>query len=94
MTIRCYPGPPAIQGDAQRLHPHESAGLRAAALHARRVYPGPLGELAHRELTAYADFGYRFATDSLIRRLATEILASHTTTAAGALPIRHAAAPA
>ncbi len=49
--------------------------MRAAALHARRLYPGGLGELAFRELTAYADFGYRFAADALIPRLAGEILA-------------------
>jgi hypothetical protein len=49
--------------------------MRAAGLHARRLYPGPLGELVFRELTAYADFGYQFAADALIPRLAAEILA-------------------
>jgi hypothetical protein len=78
MTIRCYPGPDALPGDADRLPMHESARLRAAALHARRVLPGPLGELVHRELTAYAEFGYRFAADALVPRLADEILALRT----------------
>ena len=50
--------------------------MRAAALHARRRYPGALGELAYRELVAYADFGYRFATDALIPKLVAEILAA------------------
>jgi hypothetical protein len=75
MTIRLYPGPAPITGDADRLPPDESVRLRAAALRARRVLPGPLGELAHRELTAYAEFGHRFGTDALIPRLAAEILA-------------------
>lgn len=55
---------------------HESARLRTAALQARRSYPGPLGELVSRELTAYADFGYRLSNDGLIPRLATAVLAT------------------
>lgn len=80
MTIRLYPAPAAIQGDAGRLAQHESARIRAAALHARRVIAGPLGELVQRELTAYAEFGYRFAADALVPRLATEILAMRAPT--------------
>ncbi len=75
MTIYLYPAPSPIAGDAQRLDLHEASRIRAAALHARRVHPGALGDLLHRELTAYADFGYRFAADALIPRLVTEILA-------------------
>ncbi|MDN5931423.1 MAG: hypothetical protein L0I24_10235 [Pseudonocardia sp.] len=78
MTIRLYPGPDAPHGDADRLPMHETSRLRAAALHARRTIPGPIGELVHRELTAYADFGYRFTVDALIPRIATEILAVRT----------------
>lgn len=70
--------PPPIGGEAVRLHLHEAGRIRAAALHARRTLPGPVGELVHRELTAYAEFGYRFAGDALIPRLATEILAVAT----------------
>lgn len=75
MTIHIHPGPAPITGDADRLSMQEFVRFRAAALHARRTYPGPLGELVARELTAYAEFGYRFAADALIPRLATEILA-------------------
>jgi hypothetical protein len=75
MTIKLFPGPPPIRGDAVPLQFRESARLRAAALHARRVYPGPLGELVSRELSAYADFGYRLSNDGLIPRLATAVLA-------------------
>jgi hypothetical protein len=46
----------------------------AAAERARRVYPGTLGELLHRELSAFAEFGYRLATDDVIPRLAVEVL--------------------
>jgi hypothetical protein len=72
-TTVTAPGP--LGGNAPGLAAHERSRVRAAALHARRVYPGGLGELAYRELVAYADFGYRFAADSLIPRLVAEILA-------------------
>lgn len=55
---------------------HEKSRYRAAAEHARRIYPGPLGELVHRELTAYAEFGYRMAGDGLIPRLTADVLAT------------------
>jgi hypothetical protein len=78
MTIRLFPGAAPVPGDAGQLHLHESARIRAAALHARRVMPGPLGELVYRELSAYAEFGHRFTADALIPRLTTEILAVRT----------------
>lgn len=76
MTIHIHPGPAPIAGDADQLGFQEFVRIRTAALHARRTYPGPLGELVQRELIAYAEFGYRFAADALIPRLVTEILAS------------------
>jgi hypothetical protein len=78
VTIKLFPSPPPIRGDAAPLPPHERSRLRAAALHARRIYPAPLGELVFRELTAYADFGYRLSSDALIPRLATAVLATRT----------------
>lgn len=75
MTIRLFPAPAPIRGDAAEFHADERSRIRAAALHARRIYPGELGELASRELTAYADFGFRFESDGLIPRLAATILA-------------------
>ncbi|MBP2368578.1 hypothetical protein [Pseudonocardia parietis] len=75
MTIRLFPGPPGISGDAPRLALREQGHYRAAAGHARRVIPGPVGELVHRELRAYAEFGHRFGDDALIQRLAAEVLA-------------------
>ncbi len=69
-------GTAPLHGSAPALAAHERSRVRAAALRARRLYPGGLGELAYRELVAYADFGYRFAVDKLIPKLAAEILAT------------------
>ncbi|MDT7742132.1 MAG: hypothetical protein QOE59_1210 [Actinomycetota bacterium] len=62
-------------GRAADLEAHERSRYRAAAEHARRTLPGPLGELASRELAAAADFGHRLGRDALIASLATDILA-------------------
>ena len=75
MLYATHPPSAPLRGDATPLPFHERSRMRAAALHARRLYPGALGELVHRELCAYADFGYRFSNDALIPRLAAEILA-------------------
>ena len=66
---------PRITGDAAALEHHHRGRLRAAAVHAQQVYPGPLGELVSRELRFCADFGYGLATDGLASRLAGEVLA-------------------
>jgi hypothetical protein len=71
-----YPAGPRLRGDARESTAHERSQARAAALHARRLHPGPVGEVLQRELTAYADFGYRFDTDRLVPRLAAEVLAT------------------
>lgn len=48
----------------------------AAAERSLRRYPGPVGELLYRELSAYARFGHRFATaDALIQHLVAHLLA-------------------
>src|SRR5882762_8193077 len=74
MAMQLFPASsPKIQGNATALEPHERARYRAAAWLGRRIYPGPLGELVHRELSAYAEFGYRFSNDGLIPRLAAAI---------------------
>jgi hypothetical protein len=75
MTILTPVGPGSPARRLDQLEAHEKSRLRAAARHARQVYPGDIGELIFRELTAYADFGIRFSVDALIPRLATQILA-------------------
>ncbi|GAA4902687.1 hypothetical protein EV188_1011233 [Actinomycetospora succinea] len=67
--------PPRLRGDAPVLPLHEMSRVRAAAHHARRALPGPLGDLVHRELLAYAEFGHRMTADALIPRLAADVLA-------------------
>ena len=76
MTIMLFPGPDDVPGDAKRLTFHESALYRTAAGRARRIYPGPIGELVFRELSAYVEFGYRLGNEGLIPRLADAVLAA------------------
>jgi hypothetical protein len=67
--------PPAPPATLRRMELHEISRLRAAAAHALRVLPGPLGELAARELIAHAELGYRGAVDALVPKLAQQVLA-------------------
>jgi hypothetical protein len=67
------PRNPQVQ-DLPRLALHERSRYRAAADYARLRYPGPVGELIHHELRAYAEFGHHFASDALVPRLGTDIL--------------------
>ena len=75
MTPLTAVGPQRAPGLADPLQIHEKSRIRAAARHARRVYPGDVGELLYRELNAYAEFGLRLSVDALVPRLATQILA-------------------
>ena len=78
--ITMPPSPPRLHGDAVALRLHEKSRLRAAAHHARRALPGPVGDLVHRELLAYAEFGYRMWDDALIPRVAADVLARSAST--------------
>ncbi|HEY2222258.1 hypothetical protein [Actinomycetospora sp.] len=69
------PAQPIVRGNVAVLDSHEKSRLTAAAHHARRVYPGTVGELVDRELRAYAESGHGLAGDGLALRLAREILA-------------------
>ena len=73
--MHAQPQPATLRGTAPRMDLHEVARLRTAAEHARRVVPGPLGEIAARELRAYADMGFRGAADALVPQLARQVLA-------------------
>ncbi|HEY1967509.1 MAG TPA: hypothetical protein VGH89_06155 [Pseudonocardia sp.] len=52
----------------------ERARLRAAALRAKRVYPGPVGELLSRELLSWEEFGYRLGSRTMIMGIVDEVL--------------------
>ncbi|MFC5137257.1 hypothetical protein ACFPK1_03385 [Actinomycetospora rhizophila] len=67
------PEPADVRGNAAGLSGPERSRYRAAALHARRVFPGALGELLARELRTSADFGY--GAHGLVGRVATQVLA-------------------
>jgi hypothetical protein len=64
-----------IEGDGTALTFDRRARLTAAALRARRLYPGALDELVDRELRSCADFGVEPGEDGLITRLAAQVLA-------------------
>jgi len=42
------------------------------------LYPGPVGQLVHREIQAYLEFGHRLGQTGLITRLAEDVLAATT----------------
>lgn len=57
-----------------RLEPHERGRLRAAAYRATQVYPGPVGQLISRELSAVDEWGYRFVRGSLLAELVDHVM--------------------
>lgn len=57
-----------------RAAPHERHRLRAAAAWAPQVYPGPVGELISRELTAAQEMSWATHGSSLVTRLVDEVL--------------------
>lgn len=73
---------------------HEKMRLRAAAYHATRAYPGPVGELICRELLHWEEFGYRFGGDSSVAELVNHVLAQPRAevAASSAVPTQEAAA--
>jgi hypothetical protein len=53
----------------------ERERIRTAAHHAKKLYPGVVGELINRELEAFLEFGYRtFQGGSVPLRLTEHIL--------------------
>jgi hypothetical protein len=69
-----HEGQARVPGDAERLAYREQVRLRTAALHARRTWPGAVGELVSRELLALAEFGCALDGDSLPARLVAQVL--------------------
>lgn len=80
--------------DVDRLERHEIGRARAAAHHVTRVYPGAVGQLLARELTAYAEFGWRFPRDGLTESAVREILRQDANPAGLRAPRPPARAPA
>jgi hypothetical protein len=57
---------------------HEQMRLRAAAVRATQVYPGPVGELLSRELLSWEEFGYRLGSRSMITGIVDTVLIAPT----------------
>lgn len=74
MAVEASPRRPTDERGDGALTSPERAQYREAAERALRAYPGALGELVHRELSAFAEFGFRLAGDGLVPRLAAEVL--------------------
>jgi hypothetical protein len=52
----------------------ELTRLREAAVWAKRVYPGPVGELLSRELKAWEAFGYRLGSRGMIMGIVDAVM--------------------
>jgi hypothetical protein len=51
----------------------EKQRIRRQAYRATKVFPGPIGEMISRELTAWEEFGYRLGGKGLVMRLLIDI---------------------
>lgn len=60
--------------DDGRMDCHVKARFRVAAHHARRVYPGPVGELLAREILSWEQMGYRLGGEALMTQVVDEVL--------------------
>lgn len=56
------------------LEAHDRLRIATAAGHAKRRYPGAVGEVLAREIEGYLDFGHRFHRGGLMPRLVEEIM--------------------
>jgi len=53
---------------------HEKQDFRAAAYHAKKVYPGPVGDLIYREITDWLEFGWRLGPKSRLASLVDTVM--------------------
>lgn len=53
---------------------HEQSRVSAAGHRAKRMFPGPIGELLHREIDAWAHWGYRIDQSGLLPRVVDHIM--------------------
>jgi len=61
---------------APKIEHVDRAKLMTTALRARRAFPGPIGDCIARELSGFADFGFRFGGASSIAKLVAAVLAA------------------
>jgi hypothetical protein len=53
---------------------HARSRYRAAAHHAKRAYPGAVGELLSREILSWEEFGYRLGGEGLMTKVVSDVL--------------------
>ncbi len=53
---------------------HARSRYRAAAHHAKRAYPGAVGELLSREILSWEEFGYRLGGEALMAQVIADVL--------------------
>jgi hypothetical protein len=70
------PHGPAADIPPERLTHHERERIKAAATHALKVFPGPIGAFLSRELLAWEQVGLRLGNGSLTHRTIDAILAT------------------
>ena len=56
------------------MSPHDKLRIKAAAYHARRLFPGPIGDLIAREFFTWVEFGYRMGNNGLVHQAVDAIL--------------------
>lgn len=64
-----------VQQRPTGLDGQDQARMSAAAEHALTAYPGPVGELVHREVHAFLEFGHCIGGSGLAARLVDHLLA-------------------
>jgi len=67
------PAPPPLDRDASADHDGRIR-LRTAAARARRVYPGPIGQLISREISNWEEYGYRLGGRGLIGAIVDQVM--------------------
>lgn len=60
--------------DDSRMSCETKARFRVAAHHAKRAYPGPVGELLAREILSWEQWGHRLGGDGLMTQVVDEVL--------------------
>lgn len=72
-TLPPTPYVPAQVGPGRMTH-LETARMRAAAVRACQLYPGPVGDTLAREILSWHQFGWRFGGDSRTAALVEHLL--------------------
>lgn len=64
-----------IDQEEARLRGLQRTQLRTAAVRARKLYPGPVGELVAQEIAIWDEMGFRFGGKAPMMRLVEYLMA-------------------